>query len=217
MSDINNYESQLKELISMGFSEKASIIALNSNSGNLENAVNLILSLGEEKILQQEAQSSNYNNSKKTHKKIEKDEDDDDDENEEYTYDSSDSSDNEPIKELKMQILVRMDLQMGKGKIAGQCCHGCLGLVRFIEHSDNVLWKKNLEEWIDNIEAKIILKVPDEKTLMEYYYKAEELGHPAVYIEDAGRTQIEPNSKTVVAIGPLPVEEFEFTRNLKLL
>lgn len=37
-------------------------------------------------------------------------------------------------------------------------------------------------------------------------------------IRDAGRTQIEPNSKTVLAIGPAPSAELDkVTRHLKLL
>ena len=66
-------------------------------------------------------------------------------------------------------------------------------------------------------EAKVVLKVTSEQMLMEYYEKAISLGYPAIYIEDAGRTQIEPGSKTVVAIGPCPEEDFAFTKSLKLL
>jgi len=67
-------------------------------------------------------------------------------------------------------------------------------------------------------EAKVCLKVRDDKELMSFYSKAQAANLPAYLIVDAGRTQIPSGSKTVVAIGPAPVPLIDqVTGNLKLL
>ena len=59
-----------------------------------------------------------------------------------------------------------------------------------------------LNEWENNAQPKIVLKVKSEEELTELYRKARENGLPCDLIVDAGRTQIAPGSKTVVGIGP---------------
>ena len=59
-----------------------------------------------------------------------------------------------------------------------------------------------LNNWENNAQPKIVLKVQSEDELVGVYKKARENGLPCDLIVDAGRTQIAPGSKTVVGIGP---------------
>merc|ERR1711934_1264356 len=80
-----------------------------------------------------------------------------------------------PEANYKMVLCVRMDLKMGKGKIAAQCGH-----------------------------AKVTLQVKDEEAMLDLYQRAKKIGVPTYIVVDAGRTQIAPNSRTVMSVGPAP-------------
>lgn len=67
-------------------------------------------------------------------------------------------------------------------------------------------------------EGKIALKVNGEDKMMKLKDEATKLGLPTYVVIDAGRTQIPSGSKTVLAIGPGPVNEIDkVTKQLKLL
>lgn len=124
---------------------------------------------------------------------------------EEIVY--SDTSD------LKMVFVVRQDLKMGKGKSAAQCCHAAIDIFRKA--------KKRHPEWLQAWEttgcAKVALKCPDEETLLAIASHARVMGLDSSVIQDAGRTQIASGSKTVVGIGPAPVDVIDkVTGHLKL-
>jgi PTH2 family peptidyl-tRNA hydrolase len=123
------------------------------------------------------------------------------------------------IEEHKMVLVVRDDLRMGKGKIAAQCCHAAVGVYRKIHHStSNENWRQWLYNWEHVAEAKVAVKCNSEKELDDLEKRAIEMGLPTMVIVDAGRTQIAPNSKTVLAIGPAPVSIVnQVTGHLKLL
>ena len=62
------------------------------------------------------------------------------------------------------------------------------------------------------------LKVSNESEILQLEAKARSLGIVAYVVEDEGRTQVAPGSKTVIALGPAPQAAFEgLTSNLKLL
>jgi PTH2 family peptidyl-tRNA hydrolase len=123
-----------------------------------------------------------------------------------------------PREELKMIIVVRDDLKMGLGKIAAQSCHGCLGAYRNIVSGTNEQHKRWLEEWEDRLEPKIAVKAKDEDELLLLEQNAKNIGLNTCVIIDAGRTQIAPNSRTVLAIGPAPTSLInQVTGKLKLL
>ena len=70
----------------------------------------------------------------------------------------------------------------------------------------------------NDIQAKIAVKVENDVALFELQNKARMAGLVTYIVEDAGRTQIAAGSKTVLAIGPAPVQAFEeITKHLKLL
>ena len=114
----------------------------------------------------------------------------------------------------KMVLVVRMDLKMGKGKIAAQCGHATLGAYRrALKKMPNALLT-----WEHLGEAKVAVKVPNEAELERIFKEARNKGLNAYLVRDAGHTQVAPDSKTVVAIGPAPKSELDtITGELKLL
>ena len=54
--------------------------------------------------------------------------------------------------------------------------------------------------------AKIALKITSEEQASELESVATALGLPAFHVRDAGKTQIQAGSMTVVSVGPAPVE-----------
>ena len=60
-------------------------------------------------------------------------------------------------------------------------------------------------------------KCPDEDAMLDLQKRARKLGLVACSIVDAGRTQVEPGSRTVLAIGPGPKDIVDtLTGGLKL-
>jgi PTH2 family peptidyl-tRNA hydrolase len=65
---------------------------------------------------------------------------------------------------------------------------------------------------------KVILKVSEEKDLIELHKKAKKEKLPCQLIEDMGLTQIEPGSMTALGIGPAEDRKIDkITGKLKLL
>ncbi|CAL5364724.1 unnamed protein product [Camellia sinensis] len=78
------------------------------------------------------------------------------------------------LDDFKMVLVVRNDLKMGKGKIAVQC------------------------RWEMCGQVKVVVKIENEEDLLVLQERAKALNLPT-HIDD-GRTQIAPNSRTVMAI-----------------
>ncbi|KAH8236577.1 hypothetical protein KR026_006104 [Drosophila bipectinata] len=115
---------------------------------------------------------------------------------------------------FKMVLVVRNDLKMGKGKIAAQCGHGAVGAYQSAVSKTPRL----VRAWDSCGCAKIAVKVESEAELMAIKKAAERNQLNTCLIRDAGRTQIEPNSKTVLAIGPAAADDIDkVTGHLKLL
>lgn len=107
--------------------------------------------------------------------------------------------------ELKMVVLVRSDLNMSKGKIAAQVGHAVLGAYRVATR----LVPEYCKAWIFRAQAKITLKVEDEAMMDGVAAAARDAGLPVCVIEDAGRTEVEPGTRTVCGIGPAPKAEID--------
>ncbi|SPO22060.1 related to PTH2 - aminoacyl-tRNA hydrolase [Ustilago trichophora] len=117
-------------------------------------------------------------------------------------------------EECKMILAVRMDIKMEKGKIAAQCGHATLAVYKLATK----VTPKFVKQWERRGQAKVAVKCPDEDKMLELEKKANELGIAARSIIDAGRTQIAPNTRTVLGLGPAPVSLMnQLTGNLKLL
>ena len=112
---------------------------------------------------------------------------------------------------IKLVILVRTDLGMGKGKIAAQVGHASVTA----SMNKNSQW---INKWLDMGQPKIVLKVPGPVELDGIKKDAITLAVPWCVIEDAGRTQIAPGTVTCLALGPAPEEHIDrLTGDLKLL
>jgi peptidyl-tRNA hydrolase, PTH2 family len=112
---------------------------------------------------------------------------------------------------MKQVILIRQDLKLPKGKACAQCSHAS---VEAVLKSDSDVVRK----WRAEGMAKIVLKVKDEKELVQYFQTAKDNGLTASLITDAGRTVISPGTKTCVAIGPAGEDEIDVvTADLALL
>ena len=119
-------------------------------------------------------------------------------------------------EELKMVLCVRTDLKMTPGKIAAQCVHAALGACR-----DAMADKKLsnvLSHWSMTGEKTVALKVESEAAMLGLEASAVRAGLIAYIVCDAGRTQIDPGSRTVLAIGPAKRSQIDaITGTLKLL
>ncbi|NWR08906.1 PTH2 hydrolase, partial [Paradoxornis webbianus] len=104
--------------------------------------------------------------------------------------------------ELKLVLVVRNDLKMGKGKVAAQCSHAAVSAYKQLHKRNPEL----LQQWEYCGQPKVVLKAPDEETLVQLLAEAKRLGLTVSLIQDAGRTQIAPGSRTVLGIGPGPAE-----------
>jgi PTH2 family peptidyl-tRNA hydrolase len=103
-------------------------------------------------------------------------------------------------EDCKMVLVVRSDLQMGKGKVAAQCSHATLDAYK--TSLKTPITKQWLDHWEDEGVAKVTLKCTDEQEMLHLQKEARKLGLVAKSIIDAGRTQIAAGSRTVLAIGP---------------
>ncbi|NXG57633.1 PTH2 hydrolase, partial [Hemiprocne comata] len=104
--------------------------------------------------------------------------------------------------EFKMVLVVRNDLKMGKGKVAAQCSHAAVSAYKQVQRRNPEL----LKQWEYCGQPKVVLKAPDEETLIQLLADAKHLGLTVSLIQDAGRTQIAPGSQTVLGIGPGPAD-----------
>ncbi len=115
---------------------------------------------------------------------------------------------------LKQAIVVRVDLKMGKGKLATQVAHA--SVQSFYE---TYKLKPNLAlKWINSGQKKVVLKVDSINEILSIYKKAIDQGLIVSLIRDAGLTQLEPGTITAVGIGPDYENKIdEVTGHLKLL
>jgi PTH2 family peptidyl-tRNA hydrolase len=150
----------------------------------------------------------------------------------------------ESADEVKLVLVVRTDLNMGKGKpchipaskrapefvafayvkpltsfftgkIAAQASHATLACYKYLLH--HALSAPLLKRWERGGQAKIAVQAKTEEELLTLQAQAMSLGLCARIIQDAGRTQIAAGSTTVLGIlGPKPIVD-QVTGQLKLL
>ena len=122
------------------------------------------------------------------------------------------------IDDLKMVFLVRQDLKMKAGKIAAQVAHAAIGLYDDIIFGKNIYQKEALDFWVNYGQKKIVLKVPDLDTMINAYKQCLKDNIATCLITDAGLTQVEPLTKTVLGIGPDKSEKInKITGKFKLM
>ncbi|ROW04070.1 hypothetical protein VSDG_00981 [Cytospora chrysosperma] len=126
-------------------------------------------------------------------------------------------------EECKMVLVVRSDLGMTKGKIAAQCGHATLACYKSLSRAAARAGAASpearlLQRWERHGQAKVAVQTKGSDELELLMGKAHSLGITAEVIVDAGRTQIEPGSMTVLGVGPAPKSMVDqITGSLKLL
>ena len=112
---------------------------------------------------------------------------------------------------MKLAIVVRKDLDMSCGKIAGQVGHASVTAFHYG-------YDPMMENWFNEGQKKIILKVPDLISLLKVQGLAQSHKLSVHEVIDFGLTQIEPNTLTCIAIGPDEDEKIDTViGDLKLL
>ncbi|OIW25853.1 PTH2-domain-containing protein [Coniochaeta ligniaria NRRL 30616] len=130
--------------------------------------------------------------------------------------------DGNPGEECKLVLVVRTDLGMTKGKMAAQCGHATLAcyktLLQESQKNPSGAAAKLLKRWERHGQAKIAVQTKSQDEMLELMGKARSLGVTAEVIADAGRTQIDAGSLTVLGVGPAPKSVVDkITGHLKLL
>ena len=103
-----------------------------------------------------------------------------------------------PSQPVKMVLVVRSDVQMGCGKVAAQCSHAAIALHKLSIEKDN----PHLKAWFKNGQPKIVLKTNLESNLRNIFEQCKRSNMTACLIFDAGKTELEASTLTVLGIGP---------------
>jgi PTH2 family peptidyl-tRNA hydrolase len=96
---------------------------------------------------------------------------------------------------MKQVIVLRTDLAMSTGKLIAQACHAC------VEAAFSAP-AKAIEEWRDEGQRKIVLRVNSLSELTELKNRCEASSLAHALVSDAGRTELPPGTVTALAIGP---------------
>jgi len=102
----------------------------------------------------------------------------------------------------KQVLVIRKDLNMSSGKIAAQSVHATL---RTPNISECIFSQSNI---------CITCYVKSEDKLLSLVNKAEENGIPYGLQIDSGKTEVEPNTATVLSLGPVEGEKIEILNNI---
>ncbi|MGA9388072.1 MAG: peptidyl-tRNA hydrolase Pth2 [Candidatus Bathyarchaeia archaeon] len=114
----------------------------------------------------------------------------------------------------KQLIVFYSDLKLSKGKTAVQAGHAAVSAAEEARRHRRKWW----EDWIDEGQRKVAVKVRTEKELLELERQAREFALPLALIVDRGLTEIPPNTITCLGIGPAPSEKVDrITGRLPLL
>jgi PTH2 family peptidyl-tRNA hydrolase len=111
----------------------------------------------------------------------------------------------------KQAIVVRTDLDLGKGKLAAQVAHAAVGAMKNSGRSA-------LKKWEREGSKKVVLKVSSLIKLKSIHNKSKAAKIPTFLVRDAGLTQLRPGTVTCLGIGPAQENKIDLiTSDLKLL
>ncbi len=115
---------------------------------------------------------------------------------------------------LKMVLVVRGELGLSPGKAAVQVAHAAVMLA--LEGRSRK--DKMFEQWLEQGQKKVALRVPTLTEMEDLQHKARRLGLRTVFVQDAGLTEVPAGTKTVLGIGPgSPSDIDRVTGSLPLL
>ena len=116
--------------------------------------------------------------------------------------------------EYKQVIAVRIDLKIGKGKIAAQVGHAAVSAAEEAKRSHPEWW----QAWFEEGQCKITIKVKSLEELYALQRTAAQMKLPYSLIIDRGLTQLPPGTATCLGIGPAPSPQVDkITGKLPLL
>lgn len=130
------------------------------------------------------------------------------------------------MEDIKQVIVVRKDLNMGRGKGEAQAAHA--SLKTFFDRATKVQVEgeykmtipltKEMYLWASGIFKKISLSCSSEEELETLYQAAKDANLPCAMVIDSGLTEFHNiPTKTCIAIGPAKSEDIDkITGNLKL-
>ncbi len=110
-----------------------------------------------------------------------------------------------------MNIIVRKDLKLPKGKLAVQAAHAAVSLTLKLKEENS------FKQWINEGQKKILLQVENLEELLKLKQKIEDYGLKTVLIKDAGRTVIPSGTITCIATFGSEEELKEIMGHLKLV
>ena len=117
-------------------------------------------------------------------------------------------------EELKLVIVVRIDLGLSKGKLAVQVAHASVNCAMQAYTKK----RKVYDEWYRGGQKKIVAKVGTMRELLELKSMAETKGLITSLVTDAGLTQVPPGTTTCLGIGPAETRRVDpLTGDLGLL
>jgi len=115
--------------------------------------------------------------------------------------------------DLRMYILVNEDIEINKGKLAGQVGHAVAVYFYNFMIDESKEYDSTIELYMTNYQKKIILYAPQSK-LEELEVKG------YIAIRDRGWTDLEPNTLTCINMGIIDYDDFpkelNWLKNLKL-
>jgi peptidyl-tRNA hydrolase, PTH2 family len=113
---------------------------------------------------------------------------------------------------VKLVLVVRTDLGMGRGKIAAQAAHAAVAAALAS------LGRPDFAQWLRDGQPKVVLRAASAEQLDEIAGQARAAGLPVEVIHDAGRTQLAPGTPTCCSVGPAEATRIDaVTGDLALL
>lgn len=118
-----------------------------------------------------------------------------------------------PDDEVKLVLVVRNELKMGKGKAAAQCAHAAVMAAELCERKNMKLFNF----WRHAGQRKVVVRCETEAEMKQLRKSANDIGLLTVTVHDAGHTQVAAGSRTVLGVGPAPSSVVDaVTGHLKL-
>lgn len=116
--------------------------------------------------------------------------------------------------ELKMWLAVRTDIEMSKGKLAVQAMHAA-GWLHLLAFND---FPELMQAYMGQATPKICVKAKNLAALERIEREAVAAGIPCYTVADAGRSEVEPGTKTVCMFGPAYRKDLpKYLRELNML
>jgi PTH2 family peptidyl-tRNA hydrolase len=124
----------------------------------------------------------------------------------------------------KLAIVMRTDLEMGRGKQCVQAGHASILAFRnqfkYEGEASSALYtiSQGAREWLEEGQFKVVLKTKSLQELIMLEAKARDMDLPVISVQDYGLTQVAPMTTTCIAIGPALCSEVDkVTGGLSLL